>query len=122
MEAVMLRYITLLCVAMIAASPAQSKTSTAPVAILDRDGYHVRYTTSLVAGDKIDIRGENTDEREPFELIVDARGRVRGSIGYQAVDFTVPVVQRDAIVASLKQGAPVAQATTPGSAVKASLR
>jgi hypothetical protein len=103
MEVVMLRYITLLCVAMIAASPAQSKTLSAPVATLDRDGFHVRYTTSLVAGDKIDIRGENTDEHEPFEL-------------------TVPVAQRVAIVASLKQGAPVAQATTPGSSVEASLR
>jgi hypothetical protein len=122
MEVVMLRYITLLCVAIIAAAPAQSKTLITSIATLNRDRYHVRYTTSLVAGDKIDIRGENTDEREPFELLVDTRGRVSGTIGYQAVDFTVPVAQRDAIVASLKQGAPVAQSTIPGSSVEASLR
>ena len=118
----MLRLLSTLAVVLVAAATPTYAQSPAPVpTTLDRDGVRARYTTSLLAGDVIAIRGETTDTHEALELMVDSRGRVSGSIGSGFVDFTVPLAKRNALVSTLKQEATVAD-LAPGTMIEASLR
>jgi len=93
----MLRFISTMLLAAIAvpalAAPPQ------PV-MMTRDGFHYQYTSQL-KGKLIAIRGEDLDNREAINLLVDSEGRVDGTVGGSHVSFNVPKESRDRIVATL---------------------
>jgi len=94
----MLRIVTTIMLSAFAVVPAVA-APLKPV-LLTRDGEHYSYTTEL-KGDLVAIRGEQLDDGSKIDLVVDSRGRVKGTVGGTPVSFRVPKASRDAIVADL---------------------
>ena len=103
----MLRFVTTIMLTAFAAIPAAA-APLQPV-LMTRDGVHYSYTTEL-KGDRVAIRGAQLDNGDKIDLVLDARGRVDGTIGGSYVSFSVPKSARDSIVADLTATA-VAQAS-----------
>jgi len=110
----MLRIVTTIMLTAFAAIPAAA-APLKPV-LMARDGEHYSYTTEL-KGNLVAIRGEQLDTGDKIDLVLDARGRVAGTVGGSNVSFRVPQSARDSIVADLTapavaQAAPDAQVAT----------
>ncbi|MEO6248817.1 MAG: hypothetical protein ABIO85_09610 [Sphingomicrobium sp.] len=95
----MLRLMTTALIAT-AALAAPALASAHPVTF-ERDGAHYSYTTQLTPAGAVVIRGQQLDTAESFNLVVDTRGHVDGTVGGSTVSFMVPKANRDAIVADL---------------------
>ena len=104
----MLRIVTTIMLTTLAAIPAAA-APLQPV-LMTRDGEHYSYTTEL-KGDLVAIRGEQLESGDKIDLVLNARGRVDGTVGGSPVSFSVPQASRDSIVADLAAPA-VAEAPT----------
>jgi hypothetical protein len=104
----MLRSISLVAISLLFATPALAAD---PVLVVtEKDGFRFEYAKELQPGDRVRIYGRYLDINEPFSLIVEPDGFVRGAVGQAAVTFSVGRKERDRLVASLKRAMPVSVA------------